>query len=137
MERSASARVERFLRAGRGRKFPWLARHGYNLEFPNPEFGVESANLRFADVSPSVRTVKAEVEAAQTNVVITTIVPGGVIHYTTDGTVPSAASFVYGAPITVTLAPNQRADIQAVVTMPSRRTSTVSELVLTRFTNRR
>ena len=120
-----------------GTQFPWLARHGYNFRIPNPEFGVEGANLRFADVSPSVRTVKAEVEAAQTNVVITTIVPGGVIHYTTDGTVPSAASFVYGAPITVTLAPNQRADIQAVVTMPSRRTSTVSELVLTRFTNRR
>ena len=136
VERSASAHLERFLRAG-GDAIP-VARAS-RLQFPNSESGIrrESVNLRFANVSPSVRTVKAEVEAAQTNVVIATIVPGGVIHYTIDGTAPTAASPIYGSPITVTLAPNQRADIQAIVTMPSRRTSTVSELVLTRVTNPR
>jgi hexosaminidase len=115
-----------------GAQFSWLARHGYNFRIPNPEFGIDGASLRFANVSPSVRTVKAEIGTAQTNVAIATIVPGGVIHYTTDGTAPTAVSPVYGSPIALTLAPNQRAVIQAIVTMPSQRSSTVSELVLTR-----
>ncbi len=115
-----------------GEQLPWLARHGYNFRIPNPEIQIDGASLSFANVTPSVRTVKAEIGEEQTNVAIATIVPGGVIHYTTDGTVPTAASPVYASPIAVTLAPNQRADIQAVVTMPSRRSSTVSELVLTR-----
>lgn len=115
-----------------GAQLSWLSRHGYNFRIPNPEFGIDSASLYFANVTPSVRTVKAETGAAQTSVAIATIVPEGVIHYTTDGTAPTAASPVYGSPIAVTLAPNQRADIRAVVTMPPRRSSTVSELVLTR-----
>ena len=74
-----------------GTQFPWLARHGYNFKFRIRNSASERHQIC---ASPTFRRAcgpsKAEVEAAQTNVVIATIVPGGVIHYTIDGTVPSA-----------------------------------------------
>ena len=115
-----------------GAQLPWLKQHGYNFRIPNPDFTVAGGAIRFANVSPSVRTIVAESDAPRINVAISSIVPGGAIHYTTDGTAPTAHSPVYAGPIALELAANQRVDIQAIVITDASRASTPSELVLTR-----
>lgn len=117
-----------------GAQLPWLWAHGYNFRLPNPEFAVSGADLdlRFSNVSPSVRTVKAVTHADSVNVTLSTVLPGGTIRYTLDGTAPGATSLAYSDPIVLKLAPSERADITAIVVSQAGRVSTPSELVITR-----
>jgi hexosaminidase len=114
-----------------GAQIPWLLAHGYNFRIPNPVFHVDGGGLTFANVSSSVRTVTAQTDAAAVAVTIQTVVPHGTIHYTTDGTAPTAKSPVYSGPLSLSLEPLKKIDIQAVVVLPGGRTSTPSEVILT------
>jgi len=113
-----------------GAQLPWLAEHGYAYRIPNPEFVVDGVSLRFANVSPSVRTVRATIDPGTVRVAIVTIVPGASIHYTTDGSLPTARSAVYAAPIPVSLAAGETSRIQAVAIQRDGESSTPSELSL-------
>ena len=104
---------------------------GYNFRIPNPEFSLGGTQMRFANVSPSVRTVSAQLPPGPVTITIATVVPGGVVRYTTDGSTPTAKSPLYAGPIPVAITPEQRVDIHAVVVLPDGRMSTPSELVLT------
>jgi hexosaminidase len=115
-----------------GAQLPWLAAHGYTFRIPNPEFSLAAVPLHFSPVSSSVRTVRAETSADSVTFSIASCVPGAVIHYTADGTPADAKSPVYAGPQTLSLAPLQRIDIQAVVVLPDGRVSTPSELIVTR-----
>jgi hexosaminidase len=115
-----------------GDQLPWLAAHGYNFRIPNPQFSVTDADLRFDNVSPSVRTIEAQTSAAKATVAISSIVPNGTIRFTTDGSAPTVQSPAFAGPIEVSLQPNQRLDVRAIVVLPDGRASTPSELVLTR-----
>jgi hexosaminidase len=113
-----------------GAQVPWLSEHGYNFRIPNPEFTVSGATLHFSNVTSSVRTVRAETGDSNATVTITTVVPGAVIHYTTDGSPVVPSSPVYTAPIPVPPAANQLYDVQALVVLPDETVSRPSELLL-------
>jgi len=114
-----------------GSQLPWLGAHGYAFRIPNPEFSVDGGALRFANVSPSVRTVDAAMKAGSVSVTITGANPSATIRYTIDGTQPSKTSAAYASPIALTLAPNQTTQITAIVVLPDGRASTPSRLILT------
>lgn len=118
-----------------GAQLPWLTAHGYNFRVPNPELTVSNATTTFSNVSSSVRTIDARTQAASVSVTISTVVPGGTIRYTTDGSVPNVHARVYSAPLDERLEPNQRLDLHAIVVLPDGRASTPSELVVTREGN--
>jgi hexosaminidase len=115
-----------------GEQLPWLAAHGYNYRIPNPQFSIANAALLFSNVSSSVRTISAQTPDARVTVTITSIVPSATIHFTTDGSPPTARSPVYAGPLDAPLQPNERLDVRAIVVLPDGRASTLSELVLTR-----
>jgi hexosaminidase len=115
-----------------GAQLPWLTAHGYNFRVPNPELTVSNATMTFSNVSSSVRTIDARTQAASVSVTISTVVPGGTIRYTTDGSVPDVHAREYSAPLHERLEPNQRLDLRAIVVLPDGRASTPSELVVTR-----
>jgi len=116
-----------------GAQLPWLTQHGYNYRLPNPSFSLDGPDLHFSSMPPSPRTVRAMTHAANTNVTIWNVVPGASIHYTLDGSKPTAKSPTYTAPIPIALDPNGRVDITAVVVQQGGRVSTPSELILTRY----
>jgi hexosaminidase len=115
-----------------GAQLPWLAAHGYPFRIPNPQFGVAGADLVFANVSSSVRTIAAQTAASRVTITIASIVPQAAIHFTTDGSAPTVRSPVYSAPIDAPLPPNARLDVRAIVVLSDGRASTPSELMLMR-----
>ncbi|MBV8149619.1 MAG: family 20 glycosylhydrolase [Candidatus Eremiobacteraeota bacterium] len=115
-----------------GEQLPWLAAHGDNFRIPNPAFSVAGVDVRFANVSPSVRTIEAQTSASKVSILISSVVPNGTIRFTTDGSAPTVHSPAFTGTIEAFLQPNQRLDVQAVVVLPGGRASTPSELVLTR-----
>ncbi|MHB8229491.1 MAG: chitobiase/beta-hexosaminidase C-terminal domain-containing protein, partial [Vulcanimicrobiaceae bacterium] len=80
----------------------------------------------------SVRTIQAYTRGPDVTVTLTDDVPGAAIHYTLDGSTPSARSLVYGAPLRYALKPNETVDVTAVAVLPDGRVSTPSELLLAR-----
>ena len=115
-----------------GPQYLWLEAHGYNFRIPNPSFTIDAPQLSFAGVSPSVRTIQAYTRGPDVTVTLTDDVPGAAIHYTLDGSTPSARSLVYGAPLRYALKPNETVDVTAVAVLPDGRVSTPSELLLAR-----
>ena len=113
-----------------GGQFAWLAENGYNYRIPNPQFSIDADDLSFANVSSSVRTVQAYSGSDAPTVTIANMVPGATIHYTTDGSVPTAKSQVYAAPLKLSVGSNHPIDVTAIVVLPDGRVSTPSELVL-------
>lgn len=115
-----------------GPQYTWLEENGYNFRIPNPTFAVAAGTLRFANVSSSVRTVWAQTAAGSVTITMTEPVPHARMYYTTNGTAPSARSMRYRQALQLRLAPGQRVDVTSIVVLPDGRSSTPSELVLTR-----
>jgi hexosaminidase len=113
-----------------GAQYVWLAEHGYNFRIPNPEFSVDAPHLSFANVSSSIRTVQAYTDGSDATIAIGSAIPGSSIHYTLDGSAPSAKSRVYSAPLALSVGPHKTVDVQAVVVLSNGRVSTPSELIL-------
>ena len=115
-----------------GAQYAWLSQNGYNFRIPNPEFSIDAPHLQFANVSRSIRTVQAYSDGPEATVAIGAAVPGATIHYTTDGSKPTAKSATYSSPLHFKLLAGTPIDIIAVTVLAGARTSTPSELFLDR-----
>lgn len=116
-----------------GSQYIWLQNAGYTFRIPNPTFTVSGGALRFDNVSPGVQAVSAETSSPSVTVSMTNDVPNATLYYTTDGTPPDAHDRRYATPLHLQLSPGQRLNVNAVVILPDGRTSTPSELVITRM----
>jgi hexosaminidase len=115
-----------------GKQYGWLTAHHYNFRIPNPSFSMDSAGVRLSNVSPSVRTVSAQIAVSAVDVTISDAVPEAIIRFTTDGTIPTKSAMQYTAPLHYTLQPQGLVRITAVAQLPDGRMSTPSELILRR-----
>jgi hexosaminidase len=113
-------------------QYAWFDEKRYNFRIPNPTISLDGGSLTFTNVSTSVRTVTAETSADSVTVNISEPLPGAVVYYTTDGTMPTARSLRYDRPLRIDLTPGQRIDVTARAVLPNGRISTPSELVLRR-----
>lgn len=114
-------------------QYTWMMRNHLNFRIPNPEFALHGAeSVQFDNVSPALRTTVVHVVAPSVTVSLQSFVPGSIVRYTTDGTVPSAKAMVYSQPIALALGSNGRVDITAVSVLSDGRTSTPTELVILR-----
>ncbi len=111
-------------------QYGWLQRDGYNFRIPNPEFAIEASHLHFANVSQSVRTVDAYSDGSSASITMRAAIDGAAIHYTTDGSTPTAKSRIYTGPLEFNLPSASPIDVTAVTVLPNGRTSSPSELLL-------
>ena len=79
----------------------WLDAHGYTFRIPNAAFALRGAPVVFEAVPGHVQAVRAWTTGGSVTVALSVPLDGGVIHYTTDGTAPSASSRTYHRPFTV------------------------------------
>ena len=115
--------------AREGAQFDWLMRRRYPFRIPNPQFTISNAGaVSYDSVCESVRDVCASTAASSATVAIADEIPGATMHYTLDGSAPTAASPKYAAPIDVPIATNVA--ITAVAVLPGGRTSTPTVLRL-------
>jgi len=114
-------------------QYAWLAANGYNFRIPNPNFGISGVeSMRFVNVSQSVRTTEAQISDAAFTVTMNAPIDGAVIHYTLDGSAATAHSPTYQEPLQMRISDGQRADVTAITVLKDGRTSTPSELIVTR-----
>ena len=112
-------------------QYAWLARNGFNFRIPNPSFDVASTGgTNFTNVNPSMRTVEMRVSSGDISVSMQTPVEDSTIHYTLDGTVPTAKSHLYSGPIKTTLRDGTKIDVTAVTILRDGRMSTPTELIV-------
>lgn len=114
-----------------GRQYLWLQNAAYNFRIPNPRLSVNGGELRF-NISPNVQAISAETQAADVTIALSDADPAATLLYTTDGSAPGAHARHYTGPLHVTLSPGQHLHIEASAALPDGRTSTVTELLLTR-----
>jgi hexosaminidase len=81
----------------------WLDAHGYNFRIPNVAFALAGGATVFEAVPGHVQSVRAFTTAPAVTVSLSVPLTGGVVRYTTDGTVPGAASRAYRRPFTVSV----------------------------------
>jgi hexosaminidase len=115
-----------------GSQYAWLDAHRYNYRIPNPRF-LTNARLLPANVSPSVRTVSAETDAASADVSIEDDISTAAIRYTMDGTMPTTSSPLFTQPLHYALQPGQVVTITAAAVLENGRISTPSQLILRRL----
>ena len=114
-------------------QYAWLTRDQLNFRIPNPLFAVTSAGATlFSNVNPSMRTVEMRVTGGDVSVAMETPVAEATIHYTMDGSTPTAKSRLYSAPLKTTIREGTKIDITAVTILRDGRTSTPSEIIVHR-----
>ena len=99
-----------------------LEREGVPFRIPAPAFRAGGAALDLPD-QQFVRNHTAVAVAGDVDVGLSETVPDATIRYTLDGTLPSAASPPYAAPLHVALAPGGHATVAAIAVLPDGRRS--------------
>lgn len=115
-----------------GPQYLWLQRAGINFRIPNPSFSVTGGTLHFANVAPGVQTASVQTAASAAAVTISDPVPNATLVYTTDGTQPGEHARRYTKPLQLRLAPGQHVDVKTAALLPDGRSSTITELRITR-----
>ncbi len=113
-------------------QFVWLEAQHYPFRVPNPSFAVSGGTMNFASVQGNVQSVDAQTDAQNVTLTLSAPLSDAVIRFTTDGSSPAASAQAYSGPLRLTLAPGQRADVQAVTFLPDGRKSTISECIIRR-----
>ena len=104
---------------------------GYHYRIPDVVFRLDSAGVEFPEQQPVQNELHAFVSGSQARVTLREIAPGATIHYTLDGSTPTAASPTYTAPLSVTLLERQTTTVAAIAVLTSGRASAPSFLKIT------
>ena len=113
------------------RQYLWLRANGYNFRIPppSPRF-IGNGGRTAAARDPSHNALDVHTTLLTGLVCISEPVPGAVIYFTLNGSIPNARSARYGTPIRVNLALGKPVIVRSVAVDPSGRTSAPSRLIL-------
>ncbi len=114
-----------------------LERDGVPFRIPAPVFSASGAALTFPAQQLVRNRAAVTVDGAGIDVALSETVPDATIRYTLDGSLPSAASPPYAAPLHVALAPGERATVAAIAVLADGRRSAPAFLDLGRSAARR
>jgi hexosaminidase len=115
------------------RQYAWMGERGYTFHIPNPTIAVSGmTDPSFANLQPNLRTTDATVASGSVEVTISDPVPGAIVHYTLDGTEPTAKSPTYDAPLHLDLQAVRSSTVKAIAILPDERVSASSGLVIYR-----
>ncbi len=109
-----------------------LEREGVPFRIPAPAFRAGGAALDLPDQQFVRNHTAVAVAGDGVDVGLSETVPDATIRYTLDGTLPSAASPPYAAPLHVALAPGGHATVAAIAVLPDGRRSAPAFLDLSR-----
>jgi hexosaminidase len=112
-------------------QYLYLQNAAYNFRIPNPSMTLDGGALHF-NIAPNVQAVSADTQSGDVTLSLSDGDPAAAIFYTTDGTQPGAHALRYTGALHLTLAPGERAHVMSAAMLPDGRSSTVTELLLTR-----
>ena len=114
------------------RSGPALARleaDGIPFRIPPPAYRVGGTTIEFPEQQDALDRTAIAVDATAT-VELRQAIPDATIRYTLDGSLPTTASPVYAAPLTIARGPSTDTLVRAIVVLPDGRRSVPSTLVL-------
>lgn len=109
-----------------------LERDGVPFRIPAPAFRAGGAALTFPDQQFVRNHTSVAVAGGGADVALSETVPDAAIRYTLDGSLPSASSPLYAAPLHVSLAPGGHATVAAIAVLHDGRRSAPAFLDLSR-----
>ena len=106
-----------------------LEGEGYHFRIPDVIYHISADGLNFPEQQPVRNELQTSLDAGTSATVgLREIVPDATIHYTLDGTVPTAASPVYDHPLALVQASDRASVVASVVVLRDGRTSAPSFL---------
>ncbi|MDP9111463.1 MAG: family 20 glycosylhydrolase, partial [Candidatus Eremiobacteraeota bacterium] len=114
----------------------WLAREDYAYRIPAPRIAVTGGRINFLGVAGSVQSANAWTDAKRVWVGLSEPARGAVLRYTIDGSVPTAASAEYAAPLLLPVDTGKRLKIAVVAFLPHGGASSVSRCTITHASTR-
>jgi hexosaminidase len=107
-----------------------LERDGTDFRLPLVTFELDGRGVAFGEQQVVANTITLAVSGPTATVRVRELAPGATIHVTTDGSLPSARSPIYSAPLDLPMPVGQTVWVAAVAVLPDGRTSAPSFLAL-------